>query len=66
MSLALSTDHNIKRESVTGLRQRHVNVLTAAEDGAEQMDDQHVLERATQLARILCSEDKDFFRITLR
>jgi hypothetical protein len=42
------------------LRQRGVDVITAQEDGAAEMPDGDLLDRATALRRVLVTEDKDF------
>jgi len=36
-----------------------IDVLTAQEDGAAQLDDDRLLQRASELGRILVSQDKD-------
>ncbi len=45
-----------------GLRLRGIDVLTAQEDGAAEIDDLSLLLRATELRRILVSQDKDLLR----
>jgi hypothetical protein len=45
-----------------GLRARGVDVLTAQEDGARQLDDPELLDRSTELGRILFTQDQDFLR----
>ncbi len=42
-----------------GLRQRGVDVLTAQEDGAGEIADPLLLDRATTLGRVLVSQDVD-------
>ena len=42
-----------------GLRQRRVNVLTVQEDNRSGMADPAVLDRATELRRILFTQDDD-------
>jgi hypothetical protein len=39
-------------------------VITAYEDGTAELDDQGLLERATQLGRVLFSQDKDLLALT--
>jgi hypothetical protein len=41
-----------------GLLLRNVDVLTAQLDGATQLDDSHLLDRARQLNRVLVSQDE--------
>jgi predicted nuclease of predicted toxin-antitoxin system len=45
-----------------GLRSRGVDVLTAQEDGAAELDDPALLNRSTELGRILFTQDQDFLR----
>jgi hypothetical protein len=52
-------DHNVKRAIPEGLKLRGVDVLTALEDGAQRLSDPELLDRATALARVLFSTDKD-------
>ena len=42
-----------------GLRLRGVEVLTCHEDGTSDLDDAPLLERATELGRVLFSQDAD-------
>lgn len=42
-----------------GLRQRGLDVLTCHEDATSELDDARLLERATQLGRVLFSQDAD-------
>jgi len=44
------------------LRLRGVDVLTAQEDGSRELGDPELLDRATELGRILFSQDKDLLR----
>ena len=46
-----------------GLVDRGVDVLTAQEDGMAEARDGLVLDRAQALARVLVTQDTDFFRI---
>lgn len=52
-------DHNVPLAISTGLRLRGVDVLTAYEDGSHQLDDSTLLDRATELGRVLFSRDDD-------
>jgi hypothetical protein len=52
-------DHHVPRAITAGLRSRQVDVLTAAEDGATELDDRALLDRATALGRVLFSQDRD-------
>ena len=62
MSLALYMDVHVPRAVTTALRLRAIDVLTAQEDGTSKWDDGHLLQRATELGRILVSQDEDLLR----
>ena len=53
MGIALYMDVHIPRAITLGLRMRDVDVLTAQEDGADIVTDRNLLDRATQLDRII-------------
>jgi predicted nuclease of predicted toxin-antitoxin system len=55
-------DVHVRRAVTTALRLRSINVLTAQEDGAAELDDELLLERATELGRVLVSQDEDLLR----
>ena len=57
--IALYMDHNVPRAITVGLRLRGVDVITAYEDGADNMDDSLLLDRATELGRVLFTHDDD-------
>ena len=57
--IALFMDHNVPRAITVGLRLRGVDVITAYEDGADDMDDSALLDRATELGRVLFTHDDD-------
>lgn len=59
MSIDLYVDHHVSRAITQGLRARGVNVLAAYEDGANQMLDPDLLDRADQLGRVLFTQDRD-------
>ncbi|MBL8088940.1 MAG: DUF5615 family PIN-like protein [Anaerolineales bacterium] len=59
MTVSLYMDHHVPKAITTGLRLRGVDVLTAYEDGAEQIDDAQLLERAHELKRLLFTQDDD-------
>lgn len=52
-------DHHVPLAVTEGLRLRGVDVLTCNEDGTSDLDDAPLLERATELGRILFSQDAD-------
>ena len=47
------------------LRMRKVDVVTAQRDNATRLEDSQLLDRATELNRILFSRDKDLLRIAV-
>jgi predicted nuclease of predicted toxin-antitoxin system len=53
-------DEHVHRAITAGLRFRGVDVLTAQEDGRRNIPDEVLLDRATELQRVLFSEDEDF------
>jgi Domain of unknown function (DUF5615) len=57
-------DHHVHAAITEGLRRRGVDVITAYEDGTAELDDQGLLERATQLGRVLFSQDEDLLTLT--
>jgi predicted nuclease of predicted toxin-antitoxin system len=59
MTLALYMDHQVPRAITTGLRRQGLDILTAFEDGADQLHDPELLNRATELGRPLFSQDED-------
>jgi hypothetical protein len=52
-------DHNVPRAITIGLRLRNVDVLTAYEDGASTLNDPDLLDRASELERVLFTMDDD-------
>jgi predicted nuclease of predicted toxin-antitoxin system len=66
MSLAFYMDVHIPAAVTRGLRLREVDVMTAQEDGHEQADDSRLLDRATELGRILVSQDDDLLAEAMR
>jgi Domain of unknown function (DUF5615) len=63
MTISLYMDHHVPSAIASGLRQRAVDVLTAAEDGTAALDDEQLLDRAMLLERALFSEDRDLLAI---
>lgn len=62
MSTKLYMDVHVRRAVTIGLRLRGVDVLTAQEDGAERFDDPRLLARATELGRVLFTQDDDLLQ----
>ncbi|MDA0834977.1 MAG: DUF5615 family PIN-like protein [Planctomycetota bacterium] len=60
MTVALYMDHHVPKAITEGLRLRGIDVLTAAEDGRDQTPDSQILDRATDLKRIVYTQDLDF------
>ena len=52
-------DPHVPRAITTGLRLRGVDVITAYEDTAHQLDDPALLDRAKELGRALFTRDGD-------
>lgn len=61
MPLTLYMDQHVPRAITIGLRLRNVDVLTAFEDGAGDIGDPELLDRASALGRVLFSQDDDLF-----
>ncbi len=59
MTIALYMDHNVPRAITVGLRLRGVDVISAYEDGASELDDSALLDRAGELDRVLFTRDDD-------
>jgi hypothetical protein len=56
-------DHHVHRAITDGLRQRGVDCTTAREDGADTWADDRLLQRATDLGRVLFSQDEDLLAV---
>jgi len=59
MSVDLYMDVPIALAITNQLRRRGVNAITAQEDGTRRFSDPDLLDRASQLGRILVTHDKD-------
>jgi predicted nuclease of predicted toxin-antitoxin system len=59
MSVALYMDEHVHRAITVGLRLRGVDVLTAQDDGRRNTPDDVLLDRATELGRVMFSQDED-------
>jgi len=59
VSVALYMDEHVHRAITTGLRLRGVDVLTAQGDERRNVPDDILLDRATELQRVLFSQDED-------
>lgn len=56
-------DHHVQAAVTAGLRGRGIDCLTTEEDGARLWDDARILQRATDLNRVLFSQDVDLLAI---
>jgi len=59
VTVALYMDEHVHRAITTGLRLRGVDVLTAQDDGRRQVPDEVLLDRSSDLRRVLFSQDDD-------
>ena len=62
MSIKIYTDVHVPRAIVHGLRLRNVEVLRAQDDGADQLSDSQLLDRALQLGYTLFTFDRDLLQ----
>ena len=62
MSVNLYMDVHVPMAITRGLRLRDIDVLTSQEDQTDRFDDSALLDRATELGRVLFSMDKDLRR----
>lgn len=62
MSLAYFMDVHVPRQITRALRDRGINVLTAQDDEATEWSDSELVDRATELGRVLVSHDEDMLR----
>jgi hypothetical protein len=66
VSVPLYFDVHVRRVVADELRRRGVDVLTAQEDNTTELEDSRLLDRATQLGRLLFTQDRDFLREATR
>lgn len=59
MSVRLYMDVHVRRAVTNGLRLHDVDVVTAQEDGTATLSDSELLDRATELSRVLFTQDDD-------
>jgi len=59
-------DVHIPAGVTQGLRRHGVDVLTAQDDGTGRTSDEDLLQRATDVGRVLLTQDADFLGITVR
>ena len=63
MSLRLYFDHHVPRAIAIGVRQLGIDVLTTEADGTADRDDEFLLQRATDLGRVVFTQDRDFLAL---
>ncbi len=63
MALAFYMDVHVPSAVTAGLRRRGVDVVTSQEDGTHESSDEALLQRATELGRILFTQDDDLLTI---
>jgi len=61
--LRLYMDVHVKAAITTGVRRRGIDAVTAQEDGGQRLEDTPLLARATELGRVLFSQDDDLLAI---
>ena len=66
MSIPLYMNVHIPSEITARVRAAGVDVLTAQEDGTDELPDDLLLDRAASLGRALFTFDADFHRITTK
>ncbi len=57
--IAFYMNQHVPRAITEGLRIRGVDVITAYEDGASEIGDPELMNRATELSRVLFTQDDD-------
>ncbi len=63
MEHAFYMDVHVPAAVTAGLRRRGVNVLTSQEDSTQESGDKALLERTTELDRVLFTQDDDLLAI---
>jgi hypothetical protein len=66
MSLRLYMDVHVPAAITAGLRSRGVDVVTSQEDGFDRVPDEQLLERSTEIGRVLFSQDDDLLSLAAR
>jgi len=64
MSLALYMDVHVPMAITEALRRKGLDILRSQDDGATRLNDALLLQRATDLKRVLFSQDQGFPKIT--
>lgn len=63
MPLPLYMDLHVPETVTLGLRRRNLDILTSQSDRTRTLDDDALLARATELERVLFTQDADLLRI---
>jgi hypothetical protein len=63
MALSLDMDVHVPIAVTEGLRRRGLDVLASQDDGTVRMSDEELLVRATELRRVLFTQDDDLLQI---
>ena len=63
MTATLYTDVHVPLAVTSGLRRCGIDVLTSQQDGTIELSDAELLSRATDLDRVLLTQDTDFLMI---
>ena len=66
MSVALYMDVHVKSAITNGLLRKGVDVLTAQDDHSQRLPDPALLDRATEMNRVLFSQDHDLLKEAAR
>ncbi len=64
MPLALYMDVHVPIAITEALRRKGLDILRSQDDGTIRLDDALLLQRATDLKRVLSSQDQGFLKIT--
>lgn len=59
MPITFYMDHHVPRAITLGLRLREADVITAYEDGSSELDDAALMDRVSELGRVLFTRDDD-------
>jgi hypothetical protein len=66
MPLPLYMDVHVPAAITAGLRRRGIDVLTSQDDGSDRWPDDRLLDRATELGRVLFSQDDDLLALAAK
>ena len=66
MAIRLYMDHNVPRAITNGLKLKGIDLITAYENGSSQLDDSELLDRASELERVLFTRDYNLLQETTK